>query len=143
MEIRTYRDPVLLKAAAPVTKFDSDLKTLADDMYRCMIDADGVGLAAPQVGISLQIFVVDTQESRGLGRLTFVNPEIEILDPTLCDMREGCLSIPEVYAVIARPTRVRITAKRVNGMPITLQSDGLLARVIQHEYDPPSRTAVP
>lgn len=135
MTIHKYGADALHRVADPVQGFDAGLKQLADDMYETMLDADGIGLAAPQVGRSIRLIVVDTQQEEGVGRLNLVNPEFTPLDESLIEMNEGCLSIPGTFCAITRPERIQVSAQRLNGKPIRFQADGLLARVIQHEID--------
>lgn len=124
------KDDILRKHARQVTKFDRRLGTLLDDMAETMLEADGVGLAAPQVGILKRAVVIDVGE----GLIELVNPEIlssegEEIAP------EGCLSVPGRRGTVARPTKVRVRAQDRKGNPIELEGEGLLARCVCHELD--------
>ena len=124
------KDDILRKHARQVTKFDRRLGTLLDDMAETMAEADGVGLAAPQVGILKRAVVIDVGE----GLIELVNPEIlssegEEIAP------EGCLSVPGRRGTVARPTKVRVRAQDRKGNPIELEGEGLLARCVCHELD--------
>lgn len=133
LDIYTLGDEVLREPCERVSEFDSALAMLTDAMFETMIDADGVGLAAPQVGVSLRFFVVDTR--REGERLAFFNPEIVETSDDSVPYEEGCLSVPGLYHDVMRPSRVTVHAQDINGKGFTLQASGLLARVIQHEYD--------
>jgi peptide deformylase len=131
LRIRTLGDPVLRDPAKPVTEFGSSLRTLYEDMIETMRDAPGVGLAGPQVGVSLQLFVFDDGDT---GPMFMANPEL--LDPVgelLED--EGCLSIPGPYHATPRHARIRCRGQALDGSPQELVGEGLLARILQHEFD--------
>jgi peptide deformylase len=129
-------DRVLRQPAKRVAKIDDDLRKLVRDMLVTMYSQDGVGLAAPQVGINKQLLVIDSDpEDPKLPQLVLVNPTIQSFGPTLCSDQEGCLSIPGVYLDVKRPEEVVVSYKDENGRPKTLKADGFLARVIQHEMD--------
>ncbi|HET9671928.1 MAG TPA: peptide deformylase [Actinomycetota bacterium] len=131
LRIRTLGDPVLREPAKPVTEFDGSLRTLFDDMVETMRDAPGVGLAGPQVGLSLRLFVFDDGET---GPTLVANPELsggtgELLED------EGCLSIPGPYHATPRFARIRCRGQAVDGSPLDLVGEGLQARIFQHETD--------
>lgn len=129
-------DPVLRQKAKEVESFDEELRTLVRDMFETMVAAEGAGLAAPQIGISKRIFVADIQESRGKpARLAIVNPRIVETSPEVESDSEGCLSIPGVSEVVSRPARVIVEGFDPTGAPVRAETDGLLARVVQHEID--------
>ena len=132
LEIVKIGDEVLREKCTPVKEFDSAFKMLTDAMFDELIEADGVGLAAPQIGISQRFFVVDIRDGK---RYVFVNPEIVETSIEKGPYEEGCLSIPGVYHDVERPLRVTIQARNAEGKLFNLTADGLLARVIQHEYD--------
>ena len=134
LDIYTLGDEVLREGTSEINKFDSALETLVNAMFETMDEADGVGLAAPQVGVSSRIFVVDTHQNPN-ERLAFINPEIIETSVEMVPYEEGCLSVPGVYHDVMRPKSVTIQAKDVKGKPFTLKADGLLARVVQHEND--------
>ena len=102
-------DPCLRAVAAPVEKFDDDLRQLLDDMLETMYDAPGIGLAATQVNVHQRILVIDVSEEHKEPRV-FINPEVEVLDPELGEYDEGCLSVPGFYETVNRPRRIRVTA---------------------------------
>ena len=101
-------------------------------MFEAMIEADGVGLAGPQAGISKRVFVVIADDDV---RRVFINPQIISTSAEMCDYEEGCLSVPGVYENIQRPAKVTVQAFNEKGRPFTLEAEGLLARIIQHEND--------
>ncbi len=133
LDIYTLGEDVLRQQAQKVTEFDSSLTMLIDAMFETMEEANGIGLAAPQVGILKRFFVVDTRNSGE--KLAFINPEIVEMSHEIGSYEEGCLSIPGMYFNIDRPLEVTIQAQDVKGKSFTLKATGLLARVIQHEYD--------
>ena len=128
--IRLFGDPVLRTPADPVRDFDKELRTLVQDLQETMLDAPGVGLAAPQIGVSLRVFAYHVDDE--LGHL--VNPVLDLSDEEQ-DGEEGCLSFPG----LAYPTKraMRVVAKGMNmyGEPVTLEGSELLARCVQHETD--------
>ena len=123
-------DDVLTKMCRPVEKFDEKLCTLLDDMYETMEDANGVGLAAPQVGLLRRIVVIDVGE----GRIELVNPEI-IKTSGEQDGAEGCLSFPGEFGMVKRPMKVRAKFQDRNGEWYEIEAEELLARCIMHETD--------
>jgi peptide deformylase len=125
-------DPVLREKAKPVTKFNANLHKLLDDMAETMYDANGVGLAAPQIGILKRVIVIDTGDEHGL--IEMVNPEIidksgEQFGP------EGCLSIPGINGEVRRAMWVKVRGQDRHGNEYTMEGEGLLARAFQHEVD--------
>ncbi len=132
LEIYTIGEEILRKKAKKVEKFDSALELLINAMFEKMDEADGVGLAAPQVGVDLRIFVID--DHRGV-RKAFINPEIIETSMEECSMEEGCLSIPGVYTYLTRSKKVTVQAQDINGKTFRVEGDDLLARAIQHEND--------
>jgi len=131
MPIRTLGDPVLREPTKPVASFDEALRRLAADMVETMHAAPGVGLAANQVGLSIACFVYDDRE----GHAGFVaNPEISELDGT-DTIEEGCLSIPGPFHPTARAQRVRLRGLDLDGAPVDVRAEDLLARIFQHETD--------
>jgi peptide deformylase len=132
-QIRQYPDPVLRLEAQEVTEFDGDLEHLVERMMRLMQDARGVGLAANQVGVLRRVFVIqadDEEEPRAL-----VNPSIVQRSEESDVDDEGCLSMQGVVVSVERPLRVRLEASDEEGNPVTLELEGLPARVAQHELD--------
>lgn len=139
LDIYTLDDEVLREETKKVTSFDSSLRMLIDAMFDTLIEADGVGLAAPQVGVSKKFFVVDLRRGDD-SKYVFINPEIIETSIEEGPYEEGCLSIPGFYREVIRPLRVRVQAQDVNGKYFTIDADGLLARVIQHENDHLNKT---
>lgn len=134
MKVRILGDPILRAKAALVTSFDEGLRVLADDMLETMDEAPGVGLAAPQVGISIRMFVYDTREDGG-ERGSLCNPAITWTSEEQIEMEEGCLSIPGSTFMVLRPEAIHVTAQELDGTAVTIEADGFLARVFQHEID--------
>lgn len=132
MDIVTYGDPVLEEKAQPVVEFDEKLKSLVADMFEAMRRDRGIGLAAPQVGVSSRVFVTDVE---GDGQRVFVNPEIIMTSPEVSEYEEGCLSFPGLYFTVKRPASVKVQAFTEKGKPFTVDAEGLLARVVLHEFD--------
>jgi peptide deformylase len=131
LPIRTLGDPVLREPAKPVEHFDRTLRRLAKDMTETMYHAPGVGLAAPQVGVSLQLFVFDDGDR---GPSFLANPELYDADGEVTE-EEGCLSIPGPYHPTPRYRTIRCRGFDLKGNPTEVQGEGLLARILQHETD--------
>ena len=145
-----YPDPVLRKVGACVEEVTPEIRTLAENMLETMYDASGVGLAAPQVGESLQLAIVDVShdeecisylrvngEEKTLAEIcpiTFINPELEFVGERDTDT-EGCLSFPDLRGEITRPFAVKATVFTLDGEKLVIETDGLFARAIQHETD--------
>ncbi|TDB99232.1 peptide deformylase [Actinomadura sp. 7K534] len=131
--------PVLHRPCRPVEEFDAALRELADDMFASMYEAEGVGLAANQIGVDLCVFVYDCPDEDGERRKgAVVNPVLEL--PTLENRRldddeEGCLSVPGPHARVARPDQATVYGFDVTGTPISVEGTGPLARCLQHETD--------
>ncbi|MDP2921796.1 MAG: peptide deformylase [Candidatus Omnitrophota bacterium] len=134
LEIKIYPDPVLRKKAANVEKAGSGERKLAYDMIETMRSANGVGLAAPQVGISKRIIVVEDAEGDEKISLTLINPKITQKKGRV-KFCEGCLSLPGISNDVIRPEFITVEALNLDGEPIKINADGLLARIIQHETD--------
>ena len=134
MKIYKLGEEVLREKCEPVKpeELTDEMRKTFDDMFETMISADGVGLAGPQVGIAKRFFVIIADDEV---RRVFVNPQIVKTSAETSEYEEGCLSIPGVYEKIIRPTKVTVSALNEKGKPFTLDADGLLARVIQHEND--------
>jgi len=130
-----YGDKALQEPAGPVTTFDASLDRLIDDMIDTMYAAPGIGLAAPQIGVSLRVCVIDLSVGkRGGELLTLINPEfVEREGMQLED--EGCLSLPGFNAIVPRPERAVVRAMDRTGQPRVHEATGLLARAFQHEID--------
>jgi len=130
-----YGDPVLERPAEPVTNFDGDLKKLVEDMFESMYAAHGVGLAAPQIGISKRLAVIDvTFKEDPDAKLVLANPQI-IHTEGRQSQNEGCLSVPEFRETVTRPRVVTIRAQDVNGKFYEKTGEDLLARAFLHETD--------
>mgnify|MGYP001232483779 CR=1 FL=1 len=133
--ILKYGAPALHEQAAPVTAFTSDLDRLIDDMIETMYAAPGIGLAAPQIGVSLRIFVVDLSIGHDpSGLIVMVNPEFVTREGMQLE-EEGCLSAPGFNATVVRPTRAVVRGLGRHGQPQELEGTELLARAFQHEMD--------
>jgi peptide deformylase len=153
MRITKYGEPVLRQQGQPVTHFDSRLARLAEDMLATMYAAEGIGLAAQQVGLALQFCVVDVRPPEGKqapyfyeldGRrpppvlfmpLFMANPELTFLKRQKSDYEEGCLSFPDIRATIRRHSHIKVRFQELDGSQHELECDGLLARCILHEVD--------
>lgn len=138
--IVTLPDPILRRKARKVTKFDADLQKLIDDMVETMREAPGVGLAAPQVGLSERVIVVeyniDEEDEDSPKKLyALVNPEIVKVSEEKIEGVEGCLSIPALIGEVDRHTEVVVKAQNRRGQPIKIKAEGWLARIFQHEID--------
>ena len=137
LKIIEYGNPILREKSKEVTKISKKIKTLITDMLDTMYHANGVGLAAPQVGENLRIFVIDVSDPNGpINPLVFVNPKIIKKSGAIISY-EGCLSFPKAYTTVRRYKNVMIKALDINGRPFIKEAkDGeLLARAIQHEFD--------
>lgn len=133
MEVCHYPDPVLRERARPVERFDDDLAALARDMVQTMTAANGLGLAAPQVGVSLKVVVVSPDGQPGK-EMVLVNPQIVATEGVEV-AEEGCLSFPGIFVKIRRFHRVRVRYRDVRGEDRETEVEGLFARAIQHELD--------
>lgn len=137
-DIKKYPDPVLKKKTAPVEKIDDSLNRLIDDMVETMHAAAGVGLAANQIGISLQLAVIDIGEHGGEGvrhpLVVLINPEIVSLEGSVT-AEEGCLSVPDFSETVKRAARVKVRATDRRGRPFEMEAEGLMAKALQHEID--------
>jgi peptide deformylase len=135
LEIRKFGDPVLERKAEPVTEFGDELKALVDDMFETMYAAPGVGLAAPQVGVSKRLFVMDCSSNRDAAeRQVLVNPEIRSREGREKG-DEGCLSFPGIFFEVERAERIVVRAQNLDGEWFELDATGLTSRCVQHEND--------
>ncbi|WP_100403089.1 peptide deformylase [Bacillus sp. FJAT-42315] len=123
---------ILEKECARVTEFNKKLKKLVSDMHETMIEADGVGLAAPQVGVDLQVAVVDIEDENGL--ITLINPVVLEEKGKQTDV-EGCLSFPGLYGYVTRPSYVKVKAQDIKGRYFLIEARDFLARALLHEID--------
>lgn len=133
LTILRYPDPRLHTKAAPVEKVDDEIRTLVKNMAETMYAAPGVGLAATQVNVHKRVLVMDVSETHDQ-LIALVNPEIVASDGA-GEREEGCLSVPGIYEKVRRAERVTVTALDLDGKPLRLEADGLLAVCIQHEID--------
>lgn len=131
-EIKKYGETVLREIAQEIDKIDDEILEILDNMVETMHSAKGVGLAAPQVGISKRIFVCD--QGDGVVRKV-INPVITPLTEKLMDYEEGCLSVPGIYKKVQRPEKIKIEYLNEKGESVTEEVEGFLAIIMQHEYD--------
>jgi len=136
LDILVYPAPELKRKSLPVEELSEDLERLLDDMTETLRDADGVGLAAPQVGRNIRALVVDVPlpESEEREFYELINPEV-VSSQGFQVGEEGCLSVPGFFADIRRKNRVRVSALNRKGKRFTIDADGMLSRVLQHEID--------
>jgi peptide deformylase len=135
LKIVKYPEPVLSQPGEPVTEFNGELHKLVADMFETMYKAQGIGLAAPQVGVSKRVTIIDLSMGKEpKDKLVLVNPEIIVSEGKQYE-EEGCLSFPEIREKVQRAARVRIRAQDENGKWFELDGDELLARAFQHEID--------
>ena len=135
--ILIHPDPRLKKIADPVAEISADMRALADDMLETMYEAPGIGLAAPQIGVSSRLIVMDCIKEEGAAPqpMALFNPEVTWRSDETNVYEEGCLSIPEQYAEVTRPAEVRVRWVDVHGKAQEEQFDGLWATCVQHEID--------
>lgn len=130
--IRTDDDPILRKVAKQVNLFDEKLKILVDDMIETMHEADGVGLAAPQIGVLKRVIVIDLYDDEG--PMALINPRF--VSQEGCQIEEeGCLSLPGRHGLVQRPSLVKVMFENLEGDSFEMEGEGLLARVLCHEID--------
>jgi len=133
--ILKYGAPELEIKSTPVTRFDEEIKTLAEDMLETMYAAPGIGLAAAQVGVNLRLLVIDITGGEEQGhQIIFTNPELTEQEG-IEEAEEGCLSIPGFTAIIERPSKVHVVGQDLEGNPQELDAEGILARAVCHEID--------
>jgi peptide deformylase len=134
-EIVKYPDPVLAKRGEPITEFDDDLKTLVEEMFESMYAAHGIGLAAPQIGLSKRLTVIDVNFKKDpADKLVLINPEIVEREGKQYE-EEGCLSLPEIREKVNRAAKVKVRAQNLEGEWFEVEGEELLARALQHEID--------
>jgi peptide deformylase len=140
-EIRLFGDPVLRTQAEPVADFDLELRNLVKDLTETMLDAPGVGLAAPQIGVSLRVVIFEVTENPRYPHVApvpytvLINPVVTALDAEEEEGWEGCLSVPGMRGLVPRARRVRYRGFDLGGAPIDRTVQGFHARVVQHEVD--------
>ena len=149
LKVRVYGDPVLRRVAEPVDPTDKKLRALTDSMVATMRGHDGVGLAAPQIGESLRLIVLEVPMPEDAGcplspgealllpmmPLPLLNPEVVPVSGRMATAEEGCLSVPKLYARVTRPEKVLLNAATLNGERFEIECGGFLARALQHEID--------
>lgn len=131
LEIRVLGDSILREETTPIAEITDEIRTLAKNMFDTMYLAKGIGLAAPQVGRTERICVVDVDDQP----MVLINPEIVHADAKTAKGEEGCLSIPDVYGDVERPSRVRVRALDLDGKEFEIEAGDLLGRCLQHEID--------
>jgi len=136
LPIITAPDPRLKKKCAPVDQVDDEIRTLMDDMLETMYHAPGIGLAAPQVGVTKRVLVVDVSDDDDKNKpVCMANPEVTWSSDEKNVYEEGCLSVPEQYADVKRPKKVRISYLDRDNKAQEIEADGMLATCVQHEID--------
>ena len=131
LPVRVLGDPILRRIAGPIGAIDDEVRRLADDMFETMYAAKGIGLAAPQVGVGKRLFVTDVDAAKHV----MINPEIVSVGDDIEAGEEGCLSIPELFGDVKRPSRIVMAGTNLSGERVTVSADALLARCLQHELD--------
>ena len=134
LKICKLGEEVLRKKSVPIKdeEINDELRALAEEMFETMENANGVGLACPQIGKNIRMFVAEADDDV---KRVFINPQIIATSDDSVPYEEGCLSVPQVYENIMRPSKVTVQAQDQNGKKFTLEAEGLLARIIQHETD--------
>lgn len=136
LTITFYPDPVLRLTAKKINAVTPEIRQLAADMLQTMYDANGIGLAAPQVSMSIRLVVIHIPGAEGTKKpIYLVNPVITAKSKEQCVIEEGCLSLPGISAKIKRPEFVDVSATDLDGTPFTIEAEGMLARCLQHEMD--------
>jgi peptide deformylase len=134
--ILTAPDPRLKAVSEPVARVDDETRKLADDLLETMYAADGIGLAAVQVGVPKRMLVMDIAQQQGSREpMVFINPKIVWASEEMAKFEEGCLSVPEIWDDVERPAKIRAEYQDRDGKLQTLEADGLLACCLQHEMD--------
>jgi peptide deformylase len=131
LPIRVLGDPILREETTPVAEITDEVRALVANMFETMYLAKGIGLAAPQVGRTERVAVIDVDGAK----FAIINPEIVSADSKTAKAEEGCLSIPDVYGDVERPVRVKVRALDVDGKEFEIEADELLGRCLQHEID--------
>ena len=134
-ELRINKDPILRRKAVEVRNFDFSLSSLTENMFETMYESKGIGLAAPQIGISQRLIVIDIEE------VDAEFPPLALVNPTITESsgeelgEEGWLSLPDFRAIVRRSTEISINAQNIDGQAVHFSAQGLMARVLQHEID--------
>lgn len=134
MQIKTYPDPVLRKVCKPIETIHDEMVTLCNDMVETMRLAQGAGLAANQVGVSIRLIVLDPRTKKNDNPIILINPVITEQNSEEIT-EEGCLSLPKFYEYVKRAKRVFVTGINIKGEPFEMECDGFMARAVQHELD--------
>ena len=134
-KIITYGNPVLRMKSEEVKEINDDIKSIVKDLEVALSGENGIGLAAPQIGIRKRIVIIDLTKSKQDKKIVLINPKIIHKSIDVEEYEEGCLSVPEVWGNVLRPSCIKIKGKLVSGNVIVIDADGLYARVIQHEMD--------
>lgn len=136
LRIVEYPDPRLRLRNKRIETFDDNLKKLVEEMFDVMYKTDGVGLAAPQVGVNVQLMVFNPEGEKGEGEeVVLVNPKVFKSSQKVVLFEEGCLSFPEIYADVKRPVSIKVDARDITGAKFSVNLSGFPARVFQHEFD--------
>ncbi len=136
LPVHTLGERVLRAPSKNIATVNNDIRVLVRQMFQVMYSADGIGLAAPQVGVNKRLIMIDTDpEEAANPAWVMINPVIKKVVPDLEAAQEGCLSVPGVFADVVRPKALVVSFRDINGKPYMLEAQGLLARVIQHELD--------
>ncbi|MHC4777809.1 MAG: peptide deformylase [Planctomycetota bacterium] len=136
MDVKKYPNDCLLEVASEITEIDEEVKSLAAAMFEAMYESRGIGLAAPQVGVSRRLIVLNVAANPEEGtEFALVNPEVTECDEEMVVADEGCLSLPGVTAPVPRWRRLKVRALDLDGREIVVEGDGLLSRALQHEMD--------
>ncbi|MCF7824343.1 MAG: peptide deformylase [Candidatus Marinimicrobia bacterium] len=140
-EIQTYGKDILRQKTEKIGNIDDSVREIVSNMFETMYAAEGIGLAAPQIGKSIRLFVIDLSPiDESEKKRVFINPEIYEYGKETEDIEEGCLSIPTVREIVTRPARIKIRYQTLDGQHVDEEVDDFLSRVIQHEYDHLERT---
>ena len=134
MQIKTYPDPVLRKVCKPIETIHDEMVTLCNDMVETMRLAQGAGLAANQVGVSIRLIVLDPRTKKNDNPIILINPVITEQNSEEIT-EEGCLSLPKFYEYVKRAKRVFVTGINIKGEPFEMECEGFMARAVQHELD--------
>jgi peptide deformylase len=134
-KIITYGNPILRMKAEEVAEVTEEIREIVKEMQEALAADTGVGLAAPQIGISKRIIIVDLTKAKESRKITLINPKITFKSVDLEDYEEGCLSVPGVWGNVSRPDKIRVKGKLLNGQTVVINAEGYFARVLQHEMD--------
>ena len=137
VEIITYGNPILRKKAEEVVEINDEIKSLIQDLQDTLAAAPGVGIAAPQIGVSKRVIVVDLTNSKEKmpKKLTMINPKIVFKSPEVSRQEEGCLSVPKVWGEVTRAESIKVKGQLPSGRIVTIEAEGFFARAIQHEME--------